>query len=131
MSRSQCVTQIKGAIKRITDEPDLGLNVHKLCVKYLRLIVHSDSSFANMADLKTELGFVILLSNETTIVNRLHHRIYKCKRVVGSVLGAETHACADDFDASYAIRHDLQQIVAQNIPLYSHCTIAKYDVKRL
>lgn len=31
--------------------------------------------------------------------------------------GGETHAFADAFDASYAIRHDLQQIMSKKIPL--------------
>lgn len=91
--------------------------MHKLDVSSLRIISHADASFANLADLKTQLGFVILLSDSTNPVNWLHFRSYKCKRVVRSVLGGETHAFADSFDAAYAIRYDIQKMVKQNVPL--------------
>lgn len=111
------VTQLNRAIKRVKDNPYLGLIVHKLDKISLRIIVHVDASFANLPDYNTQLGFVILLSDKTKRVNWLHYSLYKFKRVVSSVLGGEAHAFADAFEASYAIRHDLQQLMSRNIPL--------------
>lgn len=118
------ITQLNRAIKRIKDQPELGLIVHKLDLESLRLIVHAHISFGNLPDYKTQLGFVVLLSDKTNRVNWFHYRSYKCKRVVRSVLGGETHAFADAFDASYAIRHDLQKIMLRNVPL---CIVTDSD----
>lgn len=111
------VTQLNRAIRRVKAEPELGLTVHKLKPESLQILVHADASFANLPDLKTQLGFVVLLTDETNRVNWLHFRSYKCKRVVRSVLAGETHAFADAFDAAYAIRHDLVQIIRRYVPL--------------
>lgn len=88
------IKQLNRAIQRIKEQPDLGLVVHQLNRDSLRIIVHADASFANLTDFRTQLGFVVLLSNHTRRVNWLHYRSYKCKRVVRSVLGGETHAFA-------------------------------------
>lgn len=111
------ITQLNRAIKRVKKEPKLGLLVHQLDVNSLYIIAHADSSFANLPDLKSQLGFVILLSDKTGRVNWLHFRSYKCKRIVRSVLGGETHAFVDSFDAAFSIRHDLQKMANINIPL--------------
>lgn len=70
----------------------MGLIVHKLKLESLHIIVHANSSFANLPDLKTQLGFVVFLSDYTKMVNWLPYSSYKCKRVVRSVLGGDTHA---------------------------------------
>lgn len=111
------VMQLNRAIKRIKAEPKLGLIVHSLDLESLRLISHADASFANLSDLRTQLGFVVLPIDKTGRVNWFHFRSYKCKRVVRSVLGGETHAFVDSFDAAYAIRYDMQQMINKNIPL--------------
>lgn len=111
------VTELNRSIKRIKNEPELGRIGHKLDKASLRLIAHADSSFANLTDLRTQLGFVILLTDKTKRVNWLQFGSYKCKPIVRSVLGGETHAFVDSFDAAYATRHDMQTMLQQNIPL--------------
>lgn len=59
------INQLNRAIKRVNDDPELGLLVHKLYQRTLRIIVHADASFAILSDLKTQLGFIILLSGDT------------------------------------------------------------------
>lgn len=83
----------------------------------LRIISHAYASFANLPDLKTQLGFVVFLMDDTGRVNWLHFRSYKCKRVVRSVLGGETHAFVDSFEAAYAIRHDLETMIGRPVTL--------------
>lgn len=101
----------------IKKDPKLGLIVHQLDLESLRIVSHADASFANLPDLKTQLGFIVLLTDKTGRVNWLHFRSYKCKRVVRSVLGGETHAFVDSFDAAYAIRHDLETMVGKTVTL--------------
>lgn len=109
--------QLNTAIKRVKDNPDLGLKIDALNRNKLRVISYADSSFANASDLATQLGFVIFLSDESKRVNWLHFRSYKCRRVVRSVLSGETHAFVDAFDSSFTLRHDLSNITKSKIPL--------------
>lgn len=111
------ISQLNAAIKRVKNDPRLGLIVHKLNLDTLNILVHADASFANLHDLRTQLGFVILLTDHTKRVNWLQYRSYKCKRIVRSVLSGETHAFVDSFDAAYTIRHDMEKMLNQNIPL--------------
>lgn len=57
------ITQLNKAIKIIKDKPYLGLICHKLDLNSLHIVVHTDASFANLPDLKTQLGFVVLLTD--------------------------------------------------------------------
>lgn len=118
------INQLNRAIKRINDEPKLGIIVHKLNMNSLRILVHADASFANLPDLKTQLGFIVLLADDTLRVNWLHFRSYKFKPVVRSVLGGDTHSFADSFDAAYDLRHDIEQMLDRKIPL---CTVTDSD----
>lgn len=68
------VTQLNKAIKRLKKEPKPGLIVNQLYTDSLFIIFHADSSFANLPHLKSQLGFVILLSNKTGRVSWLHFR---------------------------------------------------------
>lgn len=111
------ITQLNKAIKRVKEEPYLGLICHKLYLESLHTVVNADASFANLPDLKSQLGFAVLLTDKTNQVNWLHFRSYKWKRAVLSVLGGETHAFADAFDAAYALRHDIEKILNNKIPL--------------
>lgn len=117
-SFSPChIAQLNKVIKRVKKEPEFGLIVNQLYNESLHIIVHVDSLFTNLPDLKSQLGFVILLSDKNGRVNWLHFKSYKCKRVARSVLSGETHAFVDSFDAAYAIRYDLEKMIKLNIPL--------------
>lgn len=48
----------------------------------LKMIVHTDCSFANNLDSTTQLGSVILLSDGTGRETLLHFSSYKSKRIV-------------------------------------------------
>lgn len=111
------ITQLNKAIKLIKQNPKLRLIVHQLDIDFLRIISYAVASFQNLPDLKTQLGFVVLLTDKTSRINWLHFRTYKYKRVVRSVLGGETHAFVNSFDAAYAIRYDLETIVCKSVSL--------------
>lgn len=111
------VKQINTAIQRVKDNPELGLRVHNLNKNKLKIISYADVSFANSADFRTQLGFVVFLSDDTNRVNWIHFRSYKCKRVVRSVLAGETHAFVDAFNSAFTLRHDLSTMVKTNISL--------------
>lgn len=110
-------TQLNKIIQLIKMESRLGLKAHQLDLESLRIISREDASFANLPDLKTQLGSIVLLTDKTSRENCIHFRSCKCKRVVRSVLVGETHAFVDSFDAAYAIRHDLRTMLGKPVTL--------------
>lgn len=75
-----------------------------------QLMVFVDGSFAKNADLSSQLGFIIMLINETrndgtfTITgNTVHWSPTKCKRITRSVLSSEIYVMVNGFDIGLAI----------------------------
>ena len=97
--------------------PKRGLRQQSLDAKSLRIVAFSDSSFANLHDQGTQLGYIVLLVDKDMRFNWLQFASYKCKRVVRSVLAGETYAFVDGFDMAYTLRHDLRNIISKDIPL--------------
>lgn len=85
-----------------------GISHHYSNVRELRILVFSDSPCAKNADSSAQLGYIILLSDDTDRSNILHYCSYKDKLIVRSVFGGETYAFADAFDAGFMLLHDLQ-----------------------
>lgn len=89
-----------------------------LDVDSLHLRAYSDASFATNSDCKSQLGYIVILSDKYNVANVLHFVSHKSKRVARSVLGAETYAFADAFDFSYCAKNDLEQILNKKVPLH-------------
>ena len=74
----------------------------------MKIYAFVDASFANNKDLLSQIGYVIVLGNETktdeTTVslhsNILHWSSTKCKRVTRSVLTSELYVIVAGFDIS-------------------------------
>ena len=91
-----------------------------------KLFVFVDGSFANNQDLTSQLGFVIVLANETMIDNCneftirgniIHFSSTKSKRVTCSILASEIYEMMAGIDMVYAIASTLQIIMAHlNLP---------------
>ncbi|QGA14690.1 hypothetical protein EYB26_002346 [Talaromyces marneffei] len=111
---------IKALNKRLQwqiDNPERGLRFVKLDVQTLRLIAFVDASFANNKDYSSQLGYVIVLADEANNANILHWSSTKCKRITRSVLGSETYALANGFDAAAVIKSTLTQLLHLTEPL--------------
>lgn len=111
------VNALNDVIKRAHGNSKRGIRQQKLYMDTHSLRVFTDSSFANTPVLRSQLGFIILVCDASGKCNMLHFSSYKSKRVTRSVLGAEVLAFADGFDYAYLLRHDLQRILAQHLPL--------------
>lgn len=83
----------------------------------LRMITFSDSNSAKVYDMGTQLRFIILLMKDTGRANWLTNSSSECRGVMRSVLAGEICAFVYCFDAVYAIKHDIQVILHENIPL--------------
>ena len=91
----------------------------------LRLIVFTDASFANNADLSSQIGYVIALADTENNAYILHWSSTKCKRVTRSVLASELYGMVNGFDIGGAIKKTIEKIMRiDNLPLIL-CTDSK------
>lgn len=91
----------------------MGLRLHKLKKDPPLLVTFSNLSFSNNDDLETQLGYVILMGDETKRVNWLRFASYKCRRMVQSVLGGEIYTFADCFDAVFSVSNDISRLIGK------------------
>ena len=104
---------------------DRGLKSIALEMPAAKIFVFVDGSFANNSDMSSQLGFIILLANETTDEehkftvhgNIIHYTSVKSKRVTRSVLASEIYGMVAGVDMAYAISTTLKMITHQlNFP---------------
>lgn len=81
------------------------------------MLAYADSTFANLRDGGTQLGYIIVLADITRRCSILAFRSYKTKRVVLSSGAREAIALADAFDASIVIRRYLENMLKCSVPL--------------
>ncbi|KJZ80489.1 hypothetical protein HIM_00339 [Hirsutella minnesotensis 3608] len=104
--------------------PDRGLHYIPIDLENAKIFVFTDGSFANNKDLSSQIGFVIIIANETAKSdnsfsirgNILHWSSTKCKRVTRSVLASEIYGLTSGFDLAFVIRQTVNQI-AQRLDL--------------
>jgi hypothetical protein len=65
----------------------------------------------------TQLGYLVVLADETDACNVVHYTSYQSRRVVRSVLAGELHAFDDAFDHAYLLKRDLELILSMDIPV--------------
>ena len=111
------VLEINKLIRHVHSTATRGIRQHKLDRNTLSLRAYTDSSFSNTPDLKSQLGFLIVLADSSGRANLLHFASHKSRRVTRSVMGAEVLAFADGFDFAFLLRHDLRGIMKQKLPL--------------
>jgi hypothetical protein len=100
------------------------LNFVKLDITTLRLIVFTDSLFANNKDLSSQIGYILVLADLSNKANIVHWSSVKCKRVTRSVLASELYAMAHGFDIGAAIKATIELQLNINLPLIL-CTDSK------
>ncbi|KAF6807096.1 hypothetical protein CPLU01_15834 [Colletotrichum plurivorum] len=117
------------------DSLDRGLTFIPLNLETATLFVFVDGSFANNHDLTSQLGFVVVLANETVdhdngtfeiFGNIIHFSSTKSKRVTRSVLASEVYGMVAGVDMAYAISSTLAMIT-QRLGTPSVPTIACTD----
>lgn len=104
-------------VKYLKETKDIRLKYPKLDLNSLRLLVYSDSSFNNREENRSQLGFIIVLSDNTNQCCILHYSSQKSKRVTRSSMGAETLAFVNAFDNALLIKHDLKRMLNMDIPI--------------
>jgi hypothetical protein len=111
------VKSFNAVLESLRKTADRKLLFQNLNTNTLRIVAYSDASFANNADLSSQLGFVIFLSDASRKCNVINYRSYKSRRVTRSVLVGEILAFADAFDCAYTLRKDIEQMLGRKVPL--------------
>ena len=106
------------------DNFERGIKFIKLDINTLQLIVFTDASFANNADLISQIGYIIVLADGNNGANIIHWSSVKCKRITRSVLASELYGMALGFDTGSSIKTTFSKILDKSIPLVI-CTDSK------
>jgi hypothetical protein len=100
---------------------DRGIKYIALDLTRTKLFVFVDGSFANNKDLSSQIGYLIILANETSIGNDefeikgnlIHYSSTKSKRVTGIVLASEIYGMVGGVDMAIAINTTIKMITDQ------------------
>lgn len=104
-------------VKHLKSTCNIKLKYPKLDLSSLRLLVYSDSSFNNREGNKSQLGYIIILADETNNCCILQYSSKKSHRVTRSSMAAETLAFVDAFDNAILTKHDLRRLLNLDIPI--------------
>ncbi len=117
----QPTTQNFKSLKKVVEwcrrTSETGLKFVPLDVNSLRLVLFTDASFANTENLKSQIGFVLLLADGSNRANIIHYGSSRCKRVKRSVMAAEVHGLIYGFDNAFVAKEMLREILGENLPI--------------
>lgn len=108
---------INGLIKHIKNNPKSGLKYIDLYKNTLKLVVYSDGSFATNKDGSFQVGYLVFMADKDNKANLIDYVSNKSRRVVRSVLGAETFGLANACDSAIVIQHNLKQILGKTLKI--------------
>ncbi|KAF1935267.1 hypothetical protein EJ02DRAFT_507147 [Clathrospora elynae] len=112
-------TKLNRRLQWQAENLERGLQYVPLDLATAKLVVFTDGSFANNQDLSSQLGYLIVLANESTHGkpdtfnirgNVIHWSSTKCKRVTQSVLASETYGMVRGVNIAIAILTTLKMI---------------------
>lgn len=83
----------------------------------LYLLCNADSSFANLRDSSTQLGYIIVLADKSNKCSIISYCSYKSRCVVRLSSAGETLALADAFDTAIVLQHDIELILKRTVPI--------------
>ena len=111
------ITITNSLIKHIHKNPELGLQYNKMDIETMEILVYSDGSFSGNNDGSSQVGFMNFLIDKNNTASLIEYSSSKSKRIVRSVLGAETFGMADACDASIVLQHDIKKITGRNMKI--------------
>ena len=115
-SRRPAIKRLNKAVRYAVDNRT-SLKIPKLRIDSLQVIGFSDASFANNADLSSQLGHICFLGDETGSVAPISFKSYKSKRVTRSVMAGEVIAFSDLFDVAATLSDEVGKILGKKIPV--------------
>ena len=103
--------------RRIQGSKDIVLKYQKLNLANIHIPVYSSAFFASNIDSSSQLGYIIMLADESGTCHTLSYCSKKSKKIVRSIMVSEVFAFSAALDHAYVIFHDLQTISDQPVPL--------------
>src|SRR6266487_4228844 len=107
---------------------DRGIKYITLNLEHVKLFVFVDGSFANNKDFSSQIGYLIILANETNSTtndefiikgNLIYYSSTKSKRVTRSVLASEIYGIVGGVDMAITINTIIKMITEQLGFLYT------------
>lgn len=114
--KEKCLKLINETVK-YAKSYRLDITFPKLSLDSLRIVGYSDASFANNRDLSSQLGYIILLMDDSEQAAPIYFKSYKSRRVTRSPMAAEVIAFSDMFNVTAALSDDLGHILSKPIPV--------------
>lgn len=114
--RSSIIRRLNKAVTYAVDNK-LSLKIPKLDRNKLRVIGFSDSSFANNADISSQIGHVVFLADDRDSVVPISFKSYKSRRVTRSPMAGEVTAFSDMFDIAIALSSEIISVLPYHVPV--------------
>jgi hypothetical protein len=123
------IKELNVVVKHLRKTASFTLKYPKLDINSLTLKEYTDASYANNFDGSSQLGYIIFLADASGKYQPIVWSSHKSRRVTRSVPGIETMAFADEFDAAYSLKHDLQAILKQSVDILMYTnSLSLFDV---
>lgn len=119
-SRKPSENQMKGLndiAKHCHTTNEVRIRYVPLELSSVSLIIFTDASFANAADFKSQLGYVLLMVDGTGKAHILHYGSSRRRRFTRSVMAAEIHALFYGFDNAYMAKDMVSEVLGRTIPV--------------
>jgi hypothetical protein len=117
---SQTYKRVRDIVRYCRETEGIGLNFVQLDPASLRIFLFTDASFGNAENLSSQLGFVIVLADDSGNANVVHFGSQKSRRVTRSVLAAEILALVYGWDNAFVVAHTLSEIFGRSIPVHAY-----------
>ena len=111
------IRNLNTILRYLQGSTNFALYIRPLDPSTLRIVAFADSSYANNNDQTSQLGYLVMLADETDACNLVHCTSLKYRRVVRSVLAGELHAFVDAFDYAYLLKRDLELVLSMDVPV--------------
>ena len=109
--------KMKHLVERCKSTAKTGLKYVPLDDSSLRIMLFTDASFANTHNLKSQIGFVVVLSDKDGKANIIHYGSSRCKRIARSVMAAEILGMIYGFDNAYIAKSMIEEILGCEVPI--------------
>lgn len=111
---------LRKIVNHLKATKERGLKFVPINMKTARLVLFTDSSFANATDFKSQLGFLLLIVDDNHRANIVHYGSSRCRRVTRSVMASELHSLTMGFDNAYVVQHLLMEITGRLLEIEAY-----------
>lgn len=84
------------------------------------LVLLTNASFTIGREMKSQLGYLLQITDKNGRSNIDHHSSGRCRRVTSPDMASEVHDLVLGFDQASSNRHMLEEIPGRNIELHGY-----------